>query len=68
MNWKMRESSYDLEKAAKLQHGTIPTLEKELQDLEKSDRPDEWLVEESVTENEIAAVVSREERAFRLLN
>ena len=54
------ESSYDLEKAAKLQHGTIPTLEKELQDLEKSDRPDEWLVEESVTENEIAAVVSRE--------
>lgn len=54
------ESNYDLEKAAKLQHGTIPTLEKELQDLEKSDRPDEWLVEESVTENEIAAVVSRE--------
>ena len=54
------ESSYDLEKAAKLQHGTIPTLEKELQDLEKSDRPDEWLIEESVTENEIAAVVSRE--------
>lgn len=54
------ESSYDLEKAAKLQHGTIPTLEKELQDLEKSDRPDEWLVEESVTENEIATVVSRE--------
>lgn len=54
------ESSYDLEKAAKLQHGTIPTLEKELQNLEKSDRPDEWLVEESVTENEIAAVVSRE--------
>ena len=54
------ESSYDLEKAAKLQHGTIPTLEKELQDLEKSNRPDEWLVEESVTENEIAAVVSRE--------
>ena len=54
------ESSYDLEKAAKLQHGTIPTLEKELQDLEKSDLPDEWLVEESVTENEIAAVVSRE--------
>ena len=54
------ESSYDLEKAAKLQHGTIPTLEKKLRDLEKSDRPDEWLVEESVTENEIAAVVSRE--------
>lgn len=54
------ESSYDLEKAAKLQHGTIPTLEKELHDLEHSDHPREWLVEESVTENEIAAVISRE--------
>ena len=53
------ESQYNLEKAAKLQHGTIPKLEKELVDLEKSDRPDDWLVEESVTENEIAEVVSR---------
>ncbi|WP_281164987.1 ATP-dependent chaperone ClpB [Liquorilactobacillus sicerae] len=53
------ENSYDLEKAAKLQHGTIPKLEKELQDLEAAKRPDNWLVEESVTENEIAQVVSR---------
>lgn len=53
------ENQYDLEKAAKLQHGTIPRLEKELHDLENTERPDEWLVEESVTENEIAAVVSR---------
>ena len=53
------ESQYDLEKAAKLQHGTLPRLAKELADLEQSDRPDDWLVEESVTENEIAAVVSR---------
>ncbi|GBG95773.1 chaperone protein ClpB [Ligilactobacillus salitolerans] len=53
------ESNYDLEKAAKLQHGTIPRLEKELSALEKNDRPSDWLVEESVTENEIAAVVSR---------
>ncbi len=53
------ESKYDLETAAKLQHGTIPKLEKELASLEKSDRPDNWLVEESVTENEIAEVVSR---------
>ena len=53
------ENQYDLEKAAKLQHGTIPRLEKELHDLENTDRPGEWLVEESVTENEIAAVVSR---------
>lgn len=54
------ESEYDLEKAAKLQHATIPQLEKELKQLEDSDRPDEWMVEESVTENEIAAVVSRQ--------
>lgn len=53
------ENSYDLERAAKLQHGTIPKLEKELRDLETAKRPDNWLVEESVTENEIAQVVSR---------
>ncbi|MFT8393419.1 MAG: ATP-dependent chaperone ClpB [Liquorilactobacillus ghanensis] len=53
------ENNYDLEKAAKLQHGTIPQLEKELKDLEAAKRPDNWLVEESVTENEIAQVVSR---------
>lgn len=54
------ESNYDLEKAAKLQHGVIPKLENELQELEKTDRPEEWLVEESVTEDEIAEVVSRQ--------
>ncbi|KRL04324.1 ATP-dependent chaperone ClpB [Liquorilactobacillus oeni] len=53
------ENNYDLEKAAKLQHGTIPELEKELKKLEQTERPDNWLVEESVTENEIAQVVSR---------
>ncbi|MCP9312099.1 ATP-dependent chaperone ClpB [Liquorilactobacillus satsumensis] len=53
------ENNYDLEKAAKLQHATIPQLEKELKKLEQTDRPDNWLVEESVTENEIAQVVSR---------
>ncbi|MFD1486276.1 ATP-dependent chaperone ClpB [Lacticaseibacillus baoqingensis] len=54
------QARYDLEKAARLQHGTIPALEKELADLEQADRPDEWLVQESVTENEIAAVISRQ--------
>lgn len=53
------ENSYDLEKAARLQHATIPQLEKELQALEDVKRPDDWLVEESVTEEEIASVVSR---------
>ena len=53
------ENNYDLEKAAKLQHATIPELEKELANLEHSERTDDWLVEESVTEEEIASVVSR---------
>ncbi|WP_204121626.1 MULTISPECIES: ATP-dependent chaperone ClpB [Levilactobacillus] len=53
------ESAYDLNKAAELQHGTIPRLEKELADLEKQDQNQDWLVSESVTENEIAVVVSR---------
>ncbi|NLR08559.1 ATP-dependent chaperone ClpB [Lactobacillus sp. HBUAS51381] len=53
------ESQYDLNKAAELQHGTIPRLERELADLEKQDQQQDWLVSESVTENEIAAVVSR---------
>lgn len=53
------ENNYDLELAAKLQHATIPQIEKELKDLEQVERPDNWLVEESVTENEIAQVVSR---------
>lgn len=54
------QNNYDLEKAARLQHGTIPELEKELQDSEAEERPDDWLVQESVTEDEIAGVVSRE--------
>ncbi|WP_125703256.1 ATP-dependent chaperone ClpB [Lacticaseibacillus daqingensis] len=54
------QAKYDLETAARLQHGTIPALEKELKDLEASERPASWLVQESVTENEIAAVISRQ--------
>lgn len=43
-----------------MQHGTIPELEKKLAQLEQQDRPEDWLVQESVTDDEIAAVVSRE--------
>ncbi|WP_071131557.1 ATP-dependent chaperone ClpB [Enterococcus timonensis] len=54
------ENKYDLEKAAVLRHGTIPQLEKELQELEKvSSDHDLKMVQESVTENEIAVVVGR---------
>ncbi|WP_334116926.1 ATP-dependent chaperone ClpB [Ligilactobacillus sp.] len=53
------ENKYDLEEAARLQHAVIPKLEGELEELENTKRPEDWLVEESVTENEIAEVVSR---------
>ncbi len=54
------ENNYDLDKAAVLQHGTIPDLEKEINDLESNDQHDDWLVSESVTSEEIANVVSRQ--------
>lgn len=53
------ESNYDLEAAAKLQHGTIPKLEAELKDMEANDHHEDWLVEESVTPDQVANVVSR---------
>ncbi|MGM0166783.1 chaperone ClpB [Enterococcus sp. AZ135] len=54
------ENNYDLERAAVLRHGTIPNLEKELTELEeKNQKSDIKMVQESVTENEIAQVVGR---------
>ncbi|MDN6693006.1 MAG: AAA family ATPase, partial [Enterococcus sp.] len=54
------ENNYDLERAAVLRHGTIPNLEKELADLEeKNQKNDIRMVQEAVTENEIAQVVGR---------
>lgn len=52
------ENNYDLEQAAKLQHGTIPKLEQELKSMEANDHHEDWLVEESVTPDQIANVVS----------
>lgn len=54
------ESSYDLNKAAILKHGTIPKLEEELAKMENQDHEEDWLVSESVTEDGIAEVLSRE--------
>ena len=54
------ESNYDLEKAAQLRHGVIPSLEKELADLKADDKQtDKKLTQESVTDEEIAKVVGR---------
>ncbi|WP_074432915.1 ATP-dependent Clp protease ATP-binding subunit [Bacillus ndiopicus] len=54
------ESKYDLNKAAELRHGKIPTLEKELAGLEITLNADEMrLLREEVTAEEIAAIVAR---------
>lgn len=55
------ENNYDLEKAAELRHGTIPQLEHELNELEEKnhEKGEDSLVQESVTSEEIARVVSR---------
>lgn len=54
------ENNYDLEQAAVLRHGTIPQLDKELKILEEKNQTNTAkLVQESVTENEIAQVIGR---------
>lgn len=54
------ESEYDLEKAAVLRHGTIPKLEKEVTALEEAQmQNDSTLIQESVTDQEIAEVIGR---------
>ncbi|GAA4017424.1 ATP-dependent chaperone ClpB [Deinococcus rubellus] len=49
---------YDLQKAAELEYGTLPQLEKEVQELERKLKGAEFAHME-VTEDDIAAVVSR---------
>ncbi|WP_086348039.1 ATP-dependent chaperone ClpB [Candidatus Enterococcus clewellii] len=54
------ENNYDLERAAVLRHGTIPDLENELKELEEKNQSNNVkMVQEAVTENEIAMVVGR---------
>ena len=55
------ESKYDLNKAAELRHGKIPTLEKELLSLENvlAEESDTRLLREEVTADEIALIISR---------
>ena len=49
----------DYEEVARLQNAVIPALQKELQTLEAANQAEGKLVEESVTQNEIASVISR---------
>ena len=54
------QQKYDLNKAAELQYGKLPQLEKELkEEEEKVKNADLSLVQESVTEDEIARIISR---------
>ena len=54
------QHSYDLDKAAELQYGKLPQLQKQLeQEEEKVKDEDLSLVHESVTDEEIARIVSR---------
>ncbi len=54
------QRSYDLEKAAELQYGKLPQLQKQLEEEEAHIKEkDLRLVHESVTDNEIARIISR---------
>lgn len=54
------QRSYDLEKAAELQYGRLPQLQKQLEEEEaRIKEKDLRLVHESVTDNEIARIISR---------
>ena len=52
------QRNYDLNKAAELQYGKLPSLKKELEELEARTE-DRKLVHESVTEEEIAKIISK---------
>jgi len=53
------ERAYDLNKVAELRHGILPAMEKELAELEASEKGESNLLQEEVTEEEIAVVVAR---------
>lgn len=51
------ENNYDLEKAARLQHGTIPSLEKELEKLQADSK--NTILSDVVDDEAIAAIISK---------
>ncbi|MDG1138654.1 MAG: AAA family ATPase, partial [Opitutales bacterium] len=53
------ERAYDLNLVAELKHGKLPTLETELESLEKADKKDDSILKEEVTAEEIADIVAR---------
>ncbi len=53
------QQNYEYEKAARLKYETIPALQKKLSEAEAAPRKDESLVQDAVTEEEIAGIVAR---------
>jgi ATP-dependent Clp protease ATP-binding subunit ClpB len=53
------ERAYDLNLVAELKHGKLPTLEAELEVLEKADKKEDSILKEEVTAEEIADIVAR---------
>ncbi len=51
------ESMYDLETAARLRHGTIPALEKELENLKKNNKSS--ILSDTVDDESIASIISK---------
>ena len=57
---QIAQRNYDLNKAAELQYGRLPELKKQLEDEEERvAKEDRSMVRESVTEDEIAKIISR---------
>ena len=51
------ENNYDLERAAKLRHGVLPRLEKELRELEEQNKSE--ILSDTVDEEEVASIISK---------
>ncbi|MGN0151170.1 MAG: ATP-dependent chaperone ClpB [Wujia sp.] len=57
---QIAQRSYDLEKAAELQYGRLPQIQKELEELESNaSEKERSLVHECVTDEEIAKIISK---------
>lgn len=54
---EVAENNYDLEKAAKLRHGVIPNLEKELASLNERNKSE--ILSDTVDEEDIAKIISK---------
>lgn len=54
---EVAENNYDLENAARLRHGTIPKLERELEELNKINKSD--ILSDTVDEDDIARIISK---------